>query len=449
MTHQKWIKAGAKPVVLLAAGALLLGGCGGTVRDKPYTDLGVEMKSGTHQRGSGTIIVGQEKVGGVPLAFESGGKVWIPLEHAAEIVNMKLHRHSTNGSFAIGDTDPAFHLQLGSRKAWSGSRMIELPEAPRMIGGKPSITAESLTALLETSVKWHHNKRELTVMPIKDTADGSGHKRTLKEMTTKSTSKHKKHPAASSSGTAKPTAKPAGPGSGVTTPVATPAGPGSGVTTPVATPAGPGSGVTTPVATPAGSGSGVTTPVATPAGPGSGVTTPVATPAGPGSGVTTPVATPAGSGSGVTTPVATPAGSGSDGTIAPLSNGNIQQMLQLAQTFLGTPYNFGSGSYTQTHTFDCSSFVQYLYGKIGIHLPRTSREQSQVGQTITADDLQPGDLMFFYTPGRYATNTVVGHVGIYYGDGKIIQTYGTPGVVISDFSKYWHGRFLFGKRVTS
>ncbi|GGF95890.1 C40 family peptidase [Paenibacillus abyssi] len=122
-------------------------------------------------------------------------------------------------------------------------------------------------------------------------------------------------------------------------------------------------------------------------------------------------------------------------------------LIQFAETFIGTPYQFSAGNYEAARTFDCSSFVQYVYAHYGVNLPRTSRSQAEVGQTVSADQLQPGDLMFFYTPGRYDSNRIVGHVGIYEGDGKIIHTYGEPGVTISEFNDYWRGRFLFGKRV--
>jgi cell wall-associated NlpC family hydrolase len=137
------------------------------------------------------------------------------------------------------------------------------------------------------------------------------------------------------------------------------------------------------------------------------------------------------------------------GTVKSLDVGtpDPQAIIAYAQTFMGTPYQFSSGPYDQTRTFDCSSFMQYVYGHFGVMLPRSSIQQSQVGQTVQMTDLQPGDLMFFYTPGRYDNNQTVGHVGMYMGGNQIIQTYGAPGVTISDFNDYWRGRFLFGKRV--
>jgi cell wall-associated NlpC family hydrolase len=141
------------------------------------------------------------------------------------------------------------------------------------------------------------------------------------------------------------------------------------------------------------------------------------------------------------------AGNGITRSLSAATTVNTSDLINFAKTFLGTPYRFASGPYDQTHTFDCSSFVQYVYGHYGVHLPRSSRAQSLVGQPVPVDQLQPGDLMFFYTPGRYASNRIVGHVGMYAGNGQIIQTFGHPGVTISPFNSYWRNRLLFVKRV--
>ncbi|MBD3921298.1 C40 family peptidase [Paenibacillus sp. PR3] len=124
-----------------------------------------------------------------------------------------------------------------------------------------------------------------------------------------------------------------------------------------------------------------------------------------------------------------------------------QDVVRYAKTFLGTPYEFDADFYNKSHRFDCSSFTKYVYSRFGVDLPRSSRAQSAMGTRVELGDLQPADLMFFYTPGRYDSNKVVGHVGMYLGMGKFIQTYGDPGVVITDLNGYWKGRFLFGKRM--
>lgn len=130
------------------------------------------------------------------------------------------------------------------------------------------------------------------------------------------------------------------------------------------------------------------------------------------------------------------------------ANVNASSLISFGRQYMGTPYHFASGPYTSTHTFDCSSFVQYVYGHFGIRLPRASKDQAKVGQLVARQNLRPGDIIFFYTPGRYASNRIVGHVGIYIGNNQILQTYGKPGVTISNLnSPNWSRRFLHARRV--
>ncbi|WP_246302517.1 C40 family peptidase [Paenibacillus plantarum] len=114
-------------------------------------------------------------------------------------------------------------------------------------------------------------------------------------------------------------------------------------------------------------------------------------------------------------------------------------IISLGKRYLGVPYKFGSQKGT-TRTFDCSSFTQYVYGQYGITLPRSSKEQSQVGTYVPRNQLQPGDLVFFYSP--------IHHVGIYIGNGKVMHTYGSPGVTITDMnSGWWSTHYKTARRV--
>ena len=87
-----------------------------------------------------------------------------------------------------------------------------------------------------------------------------------------------------------------------------------------------------------------------------------------------------------------------------------------AKTYLGVPYQWG-GTNPQTG-LDCSGLVQHVYGDLGISLPRTSQEQATVGTAgrQPCADAQPGDLVFF-EPGASGP----GHVGIYIGNGQMID----------------------------
>ena len=85
-----------------------------------------------------------------------------------------------------------------------------------------------------------------------------------------------------------------------------------------------------------------------------------------------------------------------------------QSVVDYAYQFLGNPYVWGGTSLT--NGADCSGFVQSVYAHFGISLPRTSYEQRTAGYEISYTEAQPGDLILYE-----------GHVGIYMGDGKIIN----------------------------
>ena len=76
----------------------------------------------------------------------------------------------------------------------------------------------------------------------------------------------------------------------------------------------------------------------------------------------------------------------------------------------GKPYVWAAGG---PGSFDCSGLTQYAFRAAGITLPHSSRMQAQMGQSVSRADLQPGDLVFFYSP--------VSHVGIYIGNGQMVH----------------------------
>lgn len=132
------------------------------------------------------------------------------------------------------------------------------------------------------------------------------------------------------------------------------------------------------------------------------------------------------------------------------STGDHSDVIREAEKYLGVRYDFGAGDYSRTHTFDCSSFTQYIFDKFGVSLPRTARAQGRLGRTVSRSDLQKGDLLFFSVPGRFKSDSTVGHVGIYMGNGQMINANTAPqdGVQITDINKqHWQDTFLFAKRI--
>jgi cell wall-associated NlpC family hydrolase len=117
--------------------------------------------------------------------------------------------------------------------------------------------------------------------------------------------------------------------------------------------------------------------------------------------------------------------------------------------FLGTPYVFGAKT-GQTDTFDCSSYLKYIFLSQGVSLPRDSRQQSQRGTSVSIDQLREGDLVFFTTPKRKNKVGIerIGHVAVYLGNGLILHTFRPGiGVTISELNGPWKERFAQAKRV--
>ncbi len=131
-----------------------------------------------------------------------------------------------------------------------------------------------------------------------------------------------------------------------------------------------------------------------------------------------------------------------------LPSKSVDAMLQYSFNFIGTPYVWGGNSLTKG--VDCSGFVQQLFGKIGIDMPRIARAQEKVGQKIeNFQDLRPGDRLYFHDPklGR------IGHTGIFLGffkDGApyfIHSSSGRKGVAVDDLrKKYWRTNLVSARR---
>ena len=97
----------------------------------------------------------------------------------------------------------------------------------------------------------------------------------------------------------------------------------------------------------------------------------------------------------------------------------LSPAVDVAQQYLGVPYVWGGES---PAGFDCSGLVQYVYGQLGVDLPRTAADQARVGQPVASlADARPGDLLAFHDP--------VDHIGIYAGNGLMVVAPKTGDVV--------------------
>ena len=98
----------------------------------------------------------------------------------------------------------------------------------------------------------------------------------------------------------------------------------------------------------------------------------------------------------------------------PVSRGTAgTHIAALAESQLGAAYRFGGDS---PQGFDCSGLVRYVFEQAGIAVPRTAQQLQLAAEPVPADQLQPGDLVFF----RIASGRVE-HVGIYVGDGTFVH----------------------------
>lgn len=119
----------------------------------------------------------------------------------------------------------------------------------------------------------------------------------------------------------------------------------------------------------------------------------------------------------------------------------IEQLQTLIPQEMGKPYKWGA---IGPNSYDCSGLVYTLYGKLGISLPRVSRDQAKAGAYVSKDSLQYGDLVFFAADGK-----TVNHVGIYVGSGKFVHAPSTGDVVKTSTltSGYFNRTYYTARRV--
>jgi peptidoglycan DL-endopeptidase CwlO len=112
-----------------------------------------------------------------------------------------------------------------------------------------------------------------------------------------------------------------------------------------------------------------------------------------------------------------------------------EEAVKIAFHYLGTPYSWAGAS---PSGFDCSGFVMYVYGRLGIGLPHSSSMVWGEGRAVSRSRLEPGDIVFF---------NGLSHVGIYVGNGAFVHSPHTGEVVkISHFSDGWYSSTYDGAR---
>lgn len=120
-----------------------------------------------------------------------------------------------------------------------------------------------------------------------------------------------------------------------------------------------------------------------------------------------------------------------------------REVLVNALSLTGVKYSYG-GKSPETG-FDCSGFVSYVFKQAtSLTLPHSALAISQLGKTVSKNELKPGDLVFFNT-----LKSTFSHVGIYLGNNRFIHSPSAGGQVRVESMKdgYWETRFNGAQRI--
>lgn len=115
----------------------------------------------------------------------------------------------------------------------------------------------------------------------------------------------------------------------------------------------------------------------------------------------------------------------------------------LARSRIGAPYVWGAEG---PEAFDCSGLVLWVYGQLGLQVPRTAQQQFDWSTLIDPSQLQPGDLTFY--ENTYPSPDRITHVGIYAGGGMVVMATTTGDYVreMAMSDPYWSAHFVSAGR---
>ena len=112
-----------------------------------------------------------------------------------------------------------------------------------------------------------------------------------------------------------------------------------------------------------------------------------------------------------------------------------EELIAYAYTYLGTPYVYGGSSYSGT---DCSGFTMAVFAKFGYSLSHGASDQYYTATSVSSEERQAGDLVFFDTFGG------ISHGGIYLGGGQFIHASSSGGVKVNSLSESYYAACYLG-----
>ena len=118
-------------------------------------------------------------------------------------------------------------------------------------------------------------------------------------------------------------------------------------------------------------------------------------------------------------------------------------IVDTARSQIGVPYRYAGQS--PRDGFDCSGFVQWVYARHGVRLPRRTDDQLKIGRHVSKSELRPGDLVFFMPSAKSGDL----HVGIFDGHGGFIHSPSPGGRVREEslLAPYWRSTYYAANRV--